>query len=216
VPFGNYSELQTTIEDYLEQEEVTGKITDFITLCEARVNREVSVRWMHNAATPDIDAEAVPLPVDYIEAIAWQITTAGQPYTAECVSALKLLGMSKSGGPPRAYAIVGTNALWRPDPTGVAAGTYTSALEYLAKIPALSATNTTNWLLVQAPDIYLYGSLLEAMPYVIDDERLGTWVKMYERAVGSLVSADSRGKFRPGAVMRPRSGPVEHRGGVRY
>lgn len=213
MPFGNYSELQSTIQDYLEQEEVTGKIPDFITLAEARVNREISVRWMHKTATGYIDTDVVPLPLDYIESVAWWVTTSSQPFEPEYVPPRRFFGMSASAisGTPRVYTIVGLNSLWRPNPTGVTAGTHGYTLEYLAEVPALSNNNTTNWLLTKAPDVYLYASLLEAMPYVIDTENMATWVKMYERSIKSLVSSDARGRHRPGGVMRPRKGPRDSR-----
>ncbi len=209
MPLEDYADLQNDIQDYLEQEEVIDKIPTFIRLAEARMNRELSVRWMHKQRTGSIDSGIVALPADFIEVVAWRLTTTSRPETAERVTAEQFFNMPTSqagvgSGHPRYYTIIGTDSYWSPNPTGVDSGTYNYSLEYLATIENLSATNTTNWLLTLAPDCYLYGALLEAMPYVIDDERMQTWATMYERAVKSLVAMDSRGKYRPGAVMRRR------------
>ena len=45
-------------------------------------------------------------------------------------------------------------------------------LRYYAKIPALSSTNASNWLLLKSPDLYLYSSLLGATVFLKDDDRL--------------------------------------------
>ena len=50
---------------------------------------------------------------------------------------------------------------------------------YYKKIPALSDTNTTNWLLTKAPDIYLYGALSHASPFIMDDQRMPMFAQLY-------------------------------------
>jgi hypothetical protein len=201
-----YAELQQAIEDYLEQDDTTGKIPTFIRLAEVRIQREISVHGMYKSVDGSLDTGEVDLPPDFIEAIAWRLTSASPQFTASYIPPNRFFSTRATGSSPRIYTIVGDKAFWKPDPTGVDAGTYTYTLEYLAFLEALSDTNTSNWLLALAPDIYLYASLLEAMPYVIDDERLQVWAKMYERSITSLVSLDSRKRYRPGGVMRPRSG----------
>ena len=47
-------------------------------------------------------------------------------------------------------------------------------------------SNTSNWLLVKAPDLYLYGSLVHASPYLLDDQRLGMFASMYNSRLDSL------------------------------
>ena len=57
---------------------------------------------------------------------------------------------------------------------------------YYQKIAALSDSNTTNWLLTYAPDVYLYGSLLHSAPYLKEDERVTVWGQLYAAAVVQL------------------------------
>jgi hypothetical protein len=52
------------------------------------------------------------------------------------------------------------------------AGTGTNAtLYYTPRIEALSGSNTTNWILDKAQDLYLYASALEGAKYVRDNEQ---------------------------------------------
>jgi hypothetical protein len=65
-------------------------------------------------------------------------------------------------------------------------GSYAAELLYIQKIPALSDTVTTNWLLSSYPDIYLYGSLLNSAPYLAEDGRAEVWARLYGEAVDKL------------------------------
>lgn len=70
------------------------------------------------------------------------------------------------------------------DPTPDAA--YPITLAYVARIPALSDANPTNWVLQQAPQMYLYASLLEAEPFLANDARAALWGTAYQVALDGL------------------------------
>ncbi len=61
---------------------------------------------------------------------------------------------------------------------------------YYTLLPLLSEENETNWLTEQAPQLLLYGSLLEATPFLKNDERIAVWQSMYDRAAGMLNGED--------------------------
>jgi hypothetical protein len=82
---------------------------------------------------------------------------------------------------------------------------YTGELTYYGKITALSDSNTSNWLLSYAPDLYLYGALLEASPYLKDDERLATWGQLYTNSLGDIEVADQRASVSSTPIVRARS-----------
>jgi hypothetical protein len=73
--------------------------------------------------------------------------------------------------------------------------TYTLKLSYFGKIPALSNSNTTNYILSNYPQVYLYGALVEAQPYIINDERLPTWLTLYNEAVQLINRDDEQGRY---------------------
>lgn len=211
MPLTNYAELQQTIEDYLENDDVSGNVVDFIRLAEARMDREISIQAMHKVFTDEISASEVALPSDYIEVVSWRLTGTAIDATGIRLTPDKFFGMigQSTGGVPRYYTIVGTNAHWAPDPGTPDAGQHPYSLEYLAQIPALSDTNTTNWMLTRYPDVYLYASMLEAQPFLIDDARIEVWAGLYKQAITSLAGVDVRGRFRPGARMRPEGVPTD-------
>jgi hypothetical protein len=56
-------------------------------------------------------------------------------------------------------------------------------------------------LLTAAPDVYLYGALLQAAPYLKDDARISTWATLYTSAMEDLQVADDRGATSGGALV---------------
>jgi hypothetical protein len=62
-------------------------------------------------------------------------------------------------------------------------------------VTSLSSTVSTNWLFTANPDVYLYGALLEAQPYLQDDARISTWAQIFERMVAEVRRPDSASNF---------------------
>jgi hypothetical protein len=74
-------------------------------------------------------------------------------------------------------------------------GSFDAELLYYAKIPALSDSNTTNWLLTESPDLYLYGALAQTAPYLKEDERMGVWAGLYQKLFDDMMLADERARI---------------------
>lgn len=202
----SYATLQTTIGDWLNRSDLSAVIPDFITLAEAQFNRTLRHRRMVERATATLDTEYSAMPADWLESIRYQINT--NPITVmEFVSpdqAALLKGAYSTSGKPIFYSQIGQQFQVIPAPDSGSA--YTGELTYYAKIPALSGSNTTNWLLTDAPDLYLYGSLLQSAPYLQDDQRLNTWATIYDRLLGDLTVSDERSRMATSSLrMRARS-----------
>ena len=54
----------------------------------------------------------------------------------------------------------------------------------------LDDNTQTNWLTEHAPELLLYGTLLEATPFLKNDERIQTWQSMYDRAASATNGED--------------------------
>jgi hypothetical protein len=187
-----YAALQTAIADYLARSDLTSYIPDFITLNESRLNKQLRTRRQETSVTITIDAQTETLPTDFLEARTFVLSTS--PATVLEFMAptdLETTYANGAAGKPLNFAIIGDHFKFGPSPDT----TYSGSLLYYAKIPALSVSNTTNWLLTNYPDLYLYGSLLEASPFVQNDERIQIWMGLYDRAVAGLSQADERAKW---------------------
>jgi len=182
----SYATLQTAIGDFLNRDDLTSVAPTFIQLAEAQISRDVRHWRMEASTTISADAQLENLPADWIETIRLSVATGSGPATLDLISRQamqdKRTGASDVGGVPRYYAHTAGQLELYPTPDD----TYTLTLDYLAKIPALSDSNTSNWLLTNAPDIYLYGSLLHSAPYLVEDPRLQVWAQLYSAAVARL------------------------------
>jgi hypothetical protein len=69
---------------------------------------------------------------------------------------------------------------------------YPFELGYLELPEPLSVNVQTNWLTNYAPDVLLYATLLEAIPFLKNDERIPVWQQLYDRGIQSLNSQDDQ------------------------
>lgn len=67
---------------------------------------------------------------------------------------------------------------------------YPFEILYYELPPLLDDVVQTNWLTEYAPQLLLYGTLLEATPFLKNDERIGVWQQMYDRAAAMLNGED--------------------------
>jgi hypothetical protein len=199
-----FSGLKTTIADYLNRDDLTSAIPSFITLAEAKFNRKLRVRQMVKRATATLDTQYFAFPSDFLQAKEFQLNTNPITYLQYVTQNQGDYGSATNyvaAGKPLFYTIIGTQIQVIPTPdTG-----YTGELTYYGKIPALSDSNTSNWLLAYAPDLYLYGSLVEATPYLKDDERLAVWSTLYTNSLGDIEVADQRASVASTPIVRARS-----------
>lgn len=195
-----YAELKTSVGDWLNRTDLATAISDFVSLAESQIERQLRTRQMIVRATASIGTEYSAVPADFLETKSLKLNT--NPVTAlqfDTVDALDTLSNTTylSSGKPLRFSIVGGQIRVLPIPDGE----YTAELVYYAKLAKLSNTNTTNWLLTQAPDVYLYGSLLQAAPYLQDDARIPVWSSLYQAGLDQLQIADDRGSTSGGALM---------------
>jgi len=197
-----YTELKTSIASWLNRDDLTSVIPDFISLAEAGINRDLRHYKMIERADATLDSRYVQMPADWMETVRFSITS-GDTYRLELVSRDDMLEYRQktadTSGRPRFYANIGDTIEVFPTPDA----DYTMQLQYYAKTPALSDSNASNWLLLDAPDVYLYGTLIQSAPYLQDDARTQTWAALYAAALQSLQKASDDTRF-AGSGLRMR------------
>jgi len=185
-----YSELQAAIADWLNRSDLTARIPDFIALAETRINRDLRAREQQVIATANVDTPFFALPGDFLEFKSFRITdTGGNAFelmlaTPEQISAA--LAESSVSNTPRFVTIIGDQFQLWPAPDQM----YVGSLAYVRKVQALSDAAPTNWLLTDAPDVYLYGSLMSAGPFLRDNEALVTFKTLFDEAIEAIRVAD--------------------------
>jgi len=192
--FSTYSDLQTSIANYLARSDLTSQIPDFITFAENRLRRELRIRQMlKSVTTATVSGDnTVELPSDFLQVRDFVVMTNPiQPLSYSSPSALSNDPRASEVGVPKSYTILASEFQVSPAPDGV----YTVKMLYFAAPAYLSSSNTTNIFLTTAPDALLYASLIEAEPYLMNDARINTWGTMYDRAIGSLTKSDEEGQY---------------------
>ena len=202
-----FTELKDAIADWLDRSDLTARIPDFIALAEARINRDLRIRPMEVRSTMTTTAgnQYFNLPGGYIQMRNIQLntnpTTPLEYITPEMLD--RLYGSSTTGK-PRAYTLIGDEIQLAPIPDSA----YTLEMAFYEKFTALgdgtSGTVTNNWLTTNAPDILLYGALMEAEPFIKNDERVAVWLNGYGNAIDKLQKADQRDRH-SGSAMRVRN-----------
>ena len=188
-----FTELKSNIADWLNRSDLTSVIPTFITLAEARLNRQLRTTNQYTRATVSSSDQYLSMPTDFLEMRHIRITSPKERDLVE-IAAHQIneytdtdFLASLADSYPR-YYVYGQSLRIIPTP----AESITYEMMYYAKVPALSASNTSNWVSTSHPDAYLYYSLLQASPYLGEDERIAIWQAQAERAVAEIQASDDR------------------------
>ena len=197
----NYATLQSAIADYLNRADLTAQIQTFIQFAEADLNTRLRSREMIVNATATSDGQFVALPPDWLEAINMMIVGGQSPLRYVTPDEADTIVKAQTYTSTRFYSMT-TGVIELVPP---AVNDITIDMVYYGKIPALSTDNTTNWLLTKAPDVYLYGSLTHAAPFLMDDQRMAVFSQIYLARVQSLQD-ESQKSLHSGSplISRPR------------
>ena len=192
--YTNYTDLQASVASYLGRSDLTSVIPDFIRFAETRLARELRTRLMLKSATaPTVAADArVALPTDFLEIRDLFVQgNPRMPVTYLSPSAFTRDARADESGLPVFYTVLAAEFQFAPKPDTV----YTLEILYYAKPTVLSSTTASNVFLANYPDALLYGSLIEAEPYLINDARSNTWATLYDRAIKNISDADQGGEY---------------------
>lgn len=193
----DFATLKTDIADYMARSDLTSVIPTFVRLCESRIRDVVRVRDMETTSDLTISSQSTALPSGFL-ALRRLIIDSTTYRKMEYVSpdeAWRDLGTITSGNPEK-YTIEGGNLIVFPPP----GSSVTGKITYYKAYDALTNDADTNWVLTNAYDVYLYGSLAEAKAYIEDDEQADKWLGQFNDAVARINETGRKG--RQGAILR--------------
>ena len=196
----NYSELNTAVANWLDRDDLTDRIPEFIALCEARFNRLLRIRAMEYKQTASTVSgqRNLALPTGFIQMRNLQINASPivpmQYVTPEIYD--RLYGSTLTGT-PQMYTIIADEIQLGPIPGSV----LTIEMLFYKKFDALTSAATTNWMITNAPDVYLYGCLLEAEPFIMNDPRVQLWATAFKQAIADMQEQDNKDRH-SGSALR--------------
>ena len=197
---GTYAELQTAVANWLDRSDLEDRIPEFIALAEARMNRLLRLRLMENKYTASTVAAQrnYALPTGYVQMRNFQINvTPVRPLQYVTPEVYDRIWGGSSSGTPEVYTIIANEIQLGPKPDSI----MTMEMLFYKRVTALSGSNTTEQMLTENPDIYLYGALMEAEPFIMNDERVGLWAQGFSQAVQALQEQDNKDRH-SGSALR--------------
>jgi hypothetical protein len=203
----DYTTLQDHIADTLNRSAAafTAVVPNFIQQFEAKAKNDFRLRSLTDRGVVSVSADALALPSDFYSLEDWYHD--GDTYFGpiEIVSR-NLIGKLKASygktGVPQFASIVDGKVSFAPVPDQA----YNTKMTYWRQVTNLSATNTTNWLLDKAPDIYIYGSMVEAHIYLKDSVKAGEAQAVLDQRSDALHAAEMDAQF--GGSIRRQYTPI--------
>lgn len=183
----NYGELKAAITSYLwNRPDLVAIMPTWVALTEAQLNRRLTHRLLTLRSDASISSAFVSLPTDFVGVVSVKLAGTTPPDALEyrTIEAMDRLAESlEPTGRPQFYTIVGDELRLLPVPDTA----YTVEMTYRRQVDALSADTDTNWVLTKHPDAYLYGALMQAGSWLVEDERVPLWGKLYTAVMDDVV-----------------------------
>lgn len=183
----DYASLQASVATWLNRTDLGAVIPDFILIAEARIQNDVRLRRGISVSTLTTTAnqQYVTLPADWLEFVHLSIDT--EPLQYMPAERIRERADDATKDTPLYYAVEGDRLLLSPTPSAVE----TINITYQAKVPQL-ASYGVNWLLQKYPNIYLYGTLVSAYQYLMNEQKADYYGTLYSQAVAVAKADDVR------------------------
>lgn len=179
----DYNSLVTAVSGWLHRTDLTANIPDFIQLAEVRLARELRVWPLVTSTTMVVTGSlttTVTLPTNYMETVNMLRGDGQEMQYVPFSTFIRLANQPTSI--PWVYSVKSNVVLIAPP----SSATTTMVMSYYKKEEPLTSINLTNWYVINAPDLLLYGSLLESSTFLSNDERLTTWANLYTTAADNV------------------------------
>lgn len=184
----NYTTLKAALVAWVRNSGLTGDEDGMIQLCEAKLNRRLRTRSMDTVTTSTLTAasDSISFPTRCIEVQSVSILSGSswlemEPLTSDDLDS----AYSSTSGTPAFYTITDGIEFDCPALTSQSIQVrYWKALDI--------ASDTTNWVLTNAADLYLYGSLTAAGGFLREDQRLADWKALFDEGVQELNTSQAR------------------------
>ena len=196
----NYATLQTAVGDYLARDDLSGWIPNFIQNAENKLRRTLNLRNEETALSVSISSGVAAVPSTF-KALKFAYYDRSPIQLLRWVSINELYNdyPNRATGVPCVISREGANFVFGPASNdGTLKGIY-----YAKKDPL--RTTDPSWYATNAPEVLLYGSLLEAAPFLINDERIPVWQMFFNERVETLKEEQVNSEHSQGSLAQRTS-----------
>ena len=189
-----YNNLVADIESYLERTDqaTLSKIPTFIGLAEQVIASEIKFLGNLVVVSSNMvsDQPVIQKPARWRKTVSMNVTVAGErrPILLRKYEYLREFWPDPTQTDVPEYYCDYNYDHWLVAPTP--SDDYAYEVLYYERIQPLDSSNQTNWFTQYAPQALLYGSLLQAMPFLKNDERIPMWQQQYQAIMEVLKTED--------------------------
>lgn len=181
--------------------QLTSQMDRLVQLAEMEMFRELPLLQLEATAT-GVTGSTISYPVGLGQIERLSVNMYGRDTTLDYVSPAAY--RPSSVGQPCAYVVENRVITLLPAP----ASPYAYTLYYIADLSPITAASPTNWLILNAPDLYFYALNIQVAIWTKDAEEQAQNIPLYQRAMDSVQRKDRRRQFaaRGSLQIRPRNG----------
>lgn len=202
---GTYTGLKASIADFLNRADLTSVIPDFIVLAEGAMRRRLRTRRATGRSDATLSSQYIAVPSDFGGPRAIVLTGTSPKALLKYVEPSEFFELQDttytSVDQPKCYSVIGEELAFLPSPDA----SYTIEMTYWKGLAALTVSNTSNWMLTDNPDAYLYGSLLQSAPYLMDDDRIAMWGMLFTAIMDDIKIDDEQANYGGRLNIRAKS-----------
>lgn len=196
--------LKTAVASWLKRDDLTSNIPDFIQMYESQMNRELVLMEpphlsLEQKQTGTLTTNILALPTGYTGTKRLRLTNSGDNHLLT-YKAPSQMAKYESGctDDPQFYTTIQGNLEIGASPDN----SYTYEWIYDANLPSI--TLGSNWVIANAPDLYLYGTLLHSAPFLKNDTRIPIWSSIYATLLQQVEMVNTKNR-QSGSPLQIRS-----------
>jgi hypothetical protein len=196
VSLSTYSDLSTAVAAWLHRADLASNIPDFISLAEARIFRNLRSKEMEATLNATVSSGVIATPTSYIDLKYAYVNQSSVTKLERKDPAwiYQNYPLRSSGGTPKFIAREAGNFIFGPYPDS----SYLITGVYYKNIGPVSSS--AHAVFTANPDLYLYGSLVAATPFLKQDPRIAMWEALYQGALASAQGMDDREDYSGGSL----------------
>lgn len=196
------AELKTAMAAWLHRGD-DGKFNDLIALAEQNILRELKLRINEATVSGTTAGATIAFPAAWGRIERVEITCGSTRYTLDYTSPNGIETLTVSTGLPSRYTVEGGAIRLISAP----ASAYSYTVFYIPNLVALAADGDSNWALLNAPDVYLYGACAQFGLYSQDNELFQTYQNLFQGAIDEVKRIDQGRRFpiSGGLQIKPRN-----------
>jgi alkyl hydroperoxide reductase subunit AhpF len=197
----NYSNLKETIKRVDGSNSIDDILDDAIDMCESEMygNAQMPIRHrsMEVRATDTMDGTRfLALPTNFLELRSLSLVLSGNDKDIRYATPESLQEISGNGKPT--HFTITSQFVWDRVPDS----TYTVEINHFAKLTALDSTNTTNDILTDCPNVYLFGSLWAVNLFNAEEDKSEFYYNKFMQAIKGCNKRYNKGRYGPVPTMK--------------